>query len=435
MEIVKNVLEISIKLEEHYREFWEKIYYNDAYIFFKNAILFYKNIQNHKYHNFYNSIINIRLYTGKCIVINNNSLKTFSNKTNISSDEICNLTLQVINILDSVFNNCPRLPFETIVFRRINLHIDDLFLQLKEGDYYRELGINSTSINPFYMWINDWGIKPWHNPKLQIQVKLTIILPKDTKCYYMNIPFKYNNMNGYYNEFEIVLPRDCVYRVKSKKIYENKYFYTLELIHQVSPNDRPINKIEEILPSKLPTKNEIKDWDIKNNKNKCKLPECNWLINIAKQSFEKWNKLPEIEKFEKDKDIFITIKPKKIWVYQSIRNKNFKKILKNEKIITIKNDNITTNKDFLNLQEMLLNGPYEYNTINKNNNYVNKFYEISKKTPLLFLIEVDNVKEMNVKRNFNYNYEIDKIKLKIKSIDYINIVNDYNYGFVKADML
>jgi hypothetical protein len=42
MDIVKKFLKTSIELEAHYHEFWNKIFHNDAYVFIKNAILFYK---------------------------------------------------------------------------------------------------------------------------------------------------------------------------------------------------------------------------------------------------------------------------------------------------------------------------------------------------------------------------------------------------------
>jgi hypothetical protein len=49
-----------------YHNFWSKIFHNDAYVFIKNAIEFYKNIQNNKKREMYSRVINKRLYTGKC---------------------------------------------------------------------------------------------------------------------------------------------------------------------------------------------------------------------------------------------------------------------------------------------------------------------------------------------------------------------------------
>jgi hypothetical protein len=78
MEIIKQFLRTSIKLDNAYHDFWRKLYRNDAYVMYKNALLFYKNIQNERFHQFYSGMINKRLYTGKCIVAAKDQLKTFN---------------------------------------------------------------------------------------------------------------------------------------------------------------------------------------------------------------------------------------------------------------------------------------------------------------------------------------------------------------------
>ena len=424
MDIIKKFLKTSIELENHYYNFWKKIYNNDAYIFMKNAIEFYKNIQNNKFHNFYSGIINARLYTGKCVVVSQNILNTFNNKNKTSSDELCNLTIQTINILDHVFEICPRLPCNTIVFRQFTLHKDDLLLGLQEGDFYRELGINSTTINPFYISNFLWG----YSDLEQKEVFLTIILPKDTKCYYISIE---NRKSGHgLNEYEIVLPRDCVYLIKSKQQFKNKYFFTLELINQISPKDRPIEGIDEILPTRNPKK-----ISIKKDKKTFKMEESKWLITIAKKTFEKWNKLPETQKYP-SKNIE-KIHPKKCWAYiiYWYDNKTFKKLQKNNSKIIIdlpKNTKIYTNNKYLYLEENLSNG-FCYNYIKKNNN---NFFEINRKIPLLYFIEIDKCKEIIVKKDYkNIWNTTKKIKIIIKSIKYENIVDEFRYGIVKAEMI
>lgn len=421
MDIVKKFLETSIKLENHYYNFWKKIFHNDSYIFLQNAIKFYKNIQNHNFHDGYSSIINMRLYTGKCIVGTNNTLKSFGNKNNISSNELCNLTIQVINILDYVFDICPKLPFETIVFRGLSLPIDDLLLKLKEGDYYRELGINSTTVNPFYIL----GLFDITNTKnLKKRVFLTIILPKNTKCYYMNIPFTIDkNIEGNsLNEFELVLPRDCIYLVKSKKELNNQYFFTLELLHQVPPKDRPIEGIDEILPTRNPKKLEVKY-----EKKKSKMDECKWTIRLCRELYNNQKYYLLDKKHEK----YIDSKKFWIYIYQS-HDKNFIKLQKNIKIITIKNYNIITKKKLINLPDNLSYGTNFYYITKNNNNQKNKFFEINKKSPLLFLIEVDNKKRKKIKIKAN---NICNIKINIKNIKYEKIIDDYNYGLVKAKIV
>jgi hypothetical protein len=113
----------------------------------KNAIEFYKNIQNNKFHNFYSGIINARLYTGKCVVVSQNILNTFNNKNKTSSDELCNLTIQVINILDSVFEICPRLQIRKIA----EITSYNFYILLK--DTIRSLVINYKYFFSFLFFI------------------------------------------------------------------------------------------------------------------------------------------------------------------------------------------------------------------------------------------------------------------------------------------
>jgi len=435
MDIVKKFLKTSIELENYYYNFWKKIYNNDAYIFMKNAIEFYKNIQNEKFHDFYSGIINIRLYTGKCIIVNQQMLNTFNNENKTSSDELCNLTIQTINILDNVFDVCPRLPFDTITFRSFTLNRDNLLLGLQDGDFYRELGIYSTTINPFKIFdILQWGYYDDYSDSYSIQkaVYLTIILPKNTKCYYISIGNFIKNKGFGLNEYEIVLPRDCVYLIKSKKIYKNRYFITLELVHQIPPKDRIIEGTDEILPSRIPGKKEIKKY--KKTYKECKIDECKWMIAIAKKSFEKWNILPQTQKYPAEymSNIYEKIHPKKCWTYVYFYDKIFKKIQKNEPKIIIdlpKNTKIYTNNKYLYLEEKLSDG-FCFNYIKKNNN---NFFEIDRNTPLFYFIEIDKCKEMMVKKDYAYIWNTTKkIKIIIKSIIYVNIIDEFKYGIVKA---
>ena len=436
MDIVKKYLKTSIELENYYYNFWKKIYNNDAYIFMKNAIEFYKNKQNNKFHDFYSGIINLRLYTGKCEIVSQNMLNTFNNKNKTSSDELCNLTIQTINILDNVFEVCPRLPFDTITFRSFTLNKDNLLLGLQDGDFYRELGIYSTTINPYkILGFFPWWFSDYYSESEQREVILTIILPKDTKCYYISIGNFVNDEGFGLNEYEIVLPRDCVYLIKSKKIYKNKYFITLELVHQIPPKDRIIEESVEILPSRIPGKKEIKKY--KKTYKECKIDECKWMIAIAKKSFEKWNILPQTQKYPAEymSNIYEKIHPKKCWTYVYFYDKIFKKIQKNDPKIIIdlpKNTRIFTNNKYLYLIDNLSEG-FCFNYIKKNNN---NFFEIDRNTPLFYFIEIDNCKEMMVKKDYSYMWNTTKkIKIIIKSIKYENIVDEFRYGIVKAEMI
>ena len=88
---------------------------------------------------------------------------------------------------------------------------------LQDGDFYRELGIYSTTINPYkILGFFPWWFSDYYSESEQREVILTIILPKDTKCYYISIGNFVNDEGFGLNEYEIVLPRDCVYLIKSK---------------------------------------------------------------------------------------------------------------------------------------------------------------------------------------------------------------------------
>ena len=111
--IFSDIVKLSHNLEKTYENFWLNVYYNDAYVFYKNAIEYYKNSQNNKYHNGFSKIINTKLYTGKCQFIENKKRQDFINNDNIEKidlDDLCDLSSQVINILDSVFMKCPSIP-------------------------------------------------------------------------------------------------------------------------------------------------------------------------------------------------------------------------------------------------------------------------------------------------------------------------------------
>jgi hypothetical protein len=437
MDIVKKFLKTSIELEEHYHDFWSKIFHNDAYVFIKNAIEFYKNIQNNKKREMYSRDINKRLYTGKCTVVSPNTLNSFNNKNRMSSDELCNFTIQIINILDYVFEICPRLPNNTTVFRYFKLHNDELLLGLQEGDFYRELGINSTTINPYYMFSRGSSLIDSHsseNKKPEKEVYLTIILQKGARCYYTNIPWHYNS-SYYQNEFEIVLPRDCIYYIKSKKEFNGKVFITFELVQQIPPKERPIESIEEFLPVRKLNKNDFTYW----KPSKEKRDENNWIMKIYKEEYELWNKLPQDQKYATYNSALVSIHPKKIWYYALYNDdKNFMDLQKNKlniKLILYENYQIYTNDKYLYLPRQLSNQYCEKYFTKNGDNVRNKFFEIDRKIPLLYIIEVNKCKQIKVRKNNSYMWDItNKIDIIVKSIEYKEVVDEYRYGVVKAEM-
>jgi hypothetical protein len=437
MDIVKKFLKTSIELEAHYHKFWSKIFHNDAYVFIKNAIEFYKNIQNNKKRDVYSRVINKRLYTGKCTVVSPNTLNSFNNKNRMSSDELCNLTIQIINILDYVFEICPRLPMDTTVFRYFKLHNDDLLLSLQQGDFYRDLGIGGSTINPYYMFSRGSALvdsESGENKKPEKEVYLTTILSKGARCYYTNIPWHYNSTN-YQNEFEIVLPRDCVYFIKSKQEFMGKVFITFELVQQIPPKERPIESTEEFLPVRKLDKNEFTYW----KPSKEKRDENNWIMKIYKEEYELWNKLPQDQKYATYNSELVSIRPKKIWFYTLYNDdKNFMDLLKNKmniKLILHENYQIYTNDKYLYLPKKLSDEYCEKYFTKNGNNVRNKFFEIDRKIPLLYLIEVDKCKEIKVRKNNSYMwYVTNEISVIVKSIEYKEVVDEYKYGVVKAEM-
>lgn len=134
LKIYRNVIDVSMKLEKHYDMFWKNIYYNDAYVYYKNAIEYYKNIQNKKHHSAFSEMINKKLYTGSCQYIEKERRTDFSNNENIKIDldDLCELSVQTINILDFVLLKCPKIPFNLNVYRTEIRKSNDVFFTLKK---------------------------------------------------------------------------------------------------------------------------------------------------------------------------------------------------------------------------------------------------------------------------------------------------------------
>ena len=77
----------------------------------------------------------------------------------------------------------------------------------------------------------------------------------------------------------------------------------------------------------------------------------------------------------------------------------------------------------------------KFHLLNANILIYNNFLEIDRNTPLFYFIEIDKCKEMMVKKDYSYMWNTTKnIKIIIKSIIYVNIINEFKYGLVKADM-
>lgn len=270
--ILKEIIQTSELLKKHYENFWNNMYNNDAYIYHKISMEYYKNIFNQKPHNWYSKIINEKLYNGSCTYVNIEKRKDFdgynkddkninSNKANlnIDLDDLCRLSVSVINNLDNVFYVAPKLPTDIICYRTEFKKLNDELLNLNVGDYYSNNGYMSTTINPYYICSDRF------DDVEGLYVQFIIILPKGSNCYYMNIPFgivKNISTNLYvgYQEHEILLPRNNLFKVIDKKEIKNRLFILLQLIHQNKKQKPVIENTEKVL-SQIIKKNDYVKFD------------------------------------------------------------------------------------------------------------------------------------------------------------------------------
>jgi hypothetical protein len=362
------VQRITANLEYYYLNFWKHIYYDDSKVYYKNAILFYKNNENGKNHNFFSGYISSFLYKGNCEYLQNENKKSFSNANMIpSSDDLCRLIKMNINILDEIFTISPKLPLNIITFRTEIRDKNEELCKLKKNAIIQIPNYWSTTISPYYGW----------NSINKITIKFIINLPKNTKCYYMNNPFfiddeyKYNSkyLKGI-NESEILLPRNCVYKIIKKIKVSNTIIYVIDLVKQLE-NTKVTD--EYIIPDFIVSKKEIKIIENKIIENK-------------------------------------------------IKNKHLELI--NEKInfIKYKTQQNINNKKIFNFADLIYSVKYE--TIHKDISYINKIK--NNKTYISF---IENIKSAKLKSKFIFlKYDIDNIK----QFNYIKKLKlNTNYKFNK----
>jgi hypothetical protein len=163
-------------------------------------------------------------------------------------------------------------------------------------------------------------------------------------------------------------------------------------------------------------------------------------MRIYKEEYELWNKLPQDQKYATYNSELVSIRPKKFWFYALYNDDKIfidlqKNILK-IKLILYENYNIYTNDKYLYLPKKLSDEYCEKYFTKNGNNVRNKFFEIDRKIPLLYLIEVDKCKEIKVRKNNSYMwYVTSEINVIVKSIEYKEVVDEYKYGVVKAEMV
>lgn len=388
MDIIKKIFNNSSLLEKHYQPFWHKILHNNSYILFKQSILFYANTQNNKFHNFFSSLINKRLWSGKCIPDKN----TLENFNNISSNELCKLVLQIINNLDIVFTISPNIPNNIVVYRKIILQENNHLLKLKKDTFFIAPEFYSTTINPFRIIPDDFLYQsiPYIPEKY---VLITIVLPKHTPAYYLNIPFTKDNKSYY--EMEIMLPRNSIYYVKDVSIFQNIHLITLQFIENQQP--KPITKIQN-----NPPKTSIRKKNLRNKILKTQMEEEFWVKKILHKNFTLWNSLPNDEKYFKPFNT--TISPSQFFLTSSSQFKN--NIPKETTIHTKNNIPILSNISIL---------------------------YIPNKNPVLYFYQIKNNNKLKLQHKYNYQYiTFNNIKIKITSQKNIHITKNIFYTHINA---
>lgn len=459
--ILRNSIELSQLLETQYKNFWKHIYYDNSYVLYKEAILFYKNNESGKFHNFFSGMINKYLYSGSCQYITNDIKKTFNNNSNVipSTDDLCNLTINIIRLLDQVFEKCPKTEIPFYCYRFEHHKWTDKISNLKKGDIYYNIGINSTSINPFI-----YNFPSNNKDKNDVAIRFIFYIPSGSKGYYINNPFfmepfinyKYsdNEIIGF-NEFEFVLPRGNYWYIYNKiKIDNNLLIYFMELINQPKPDNLDsethttnnismtkkeyVKKFSSFTPTKLSSNNVIDTY--KNNQLFVKYQK-----NHEKKLDSEKEKIRDdfyynfYEGFLNKKSIksFIDSINKKIPMFE----KTFKKIeisTKYQLNIMINLENKELYKYFYKniSNKITINQPFFCNLITKNeekvltNNNIRELYATSASLYLYKTIKGNDIKNekslsnnLFVKRDYPIFYSLN-IRLK-KPVEFIDLTPEY----------
>ena len=248
-----------------YYDFWQNIYYNDTYVFYKHSIMFLKNQQNNKFHGFFGGFINKILWNGQCdyMITKNPEWITNNSLRQPEPSAFCKVGIETIRNLDEMFKSiCPKLNNHLTVYRAeylpLNLENTQALIKSHTGDYIKFNNYVSTTIScnyaslsfcECYQSINDDDTekekKEKDNPNscklcnTEIPILYIIELPENTIGFYYNIPFaplprtsniskKKNEIYVGLNEYEFVLPRGCIFEIISNKIDFTK---TRRIIH------------------------------------------------------------------------------------------------------------------------------------------------------------------------------------------------------------
>lgn len=443
LNLYKNVLIDSNKLEQVYDIFWKNIYYNDAYIFYKNAIDYYKNNYNDNNHNSFSRIINKKLYTGSCQYIDPEKRNQFINSIHIDKvdlDDLCNLSVQIINILDTVFTICPKIPFNITVYRTEVRHINDEIFKIKKNDYYKNIAYMSTTINPFLYFTKDLEYNIKLNHKI---ISMTILLPYNTNAYYMISPYgvtldRILNKHIGFQEYEILLQRDNIFQVMETQNIGGIFFITMKLVSQIMIKNNITSETIKIYDSSIINKKEFDELITRNKYYKIICNDNiinNYRINIYKEYLKLNRKEIKYTKFIFDKIISIRSKYLLEWCkHKPIYNsKKYPKIKKEEfddiynKFINILSKKKIINKIYINCSVKYFYGDnFLYKKLS-NDNIEGKIIKIN--LPVIFNKKLSNsilsentnficyTEGTNVKEFSNY-YKIDNNYPHIIIVEY-----------------
>ena len=254
--LLTNLLQTQNDLIIKYYDFWQNIYYNDTYVFYKQAIMFLKNQQNSKFHGFFGAFINKILWNGQCdyMITENPDWISKNSLRQPEPSAFCKVGIETIRNLDEMFKSiCPKLNNHLTVYRAeyLPLNSDNTQALIKShaGDYIKFNNYLSTTISYNYTPISFCGCrqsinaehtekekKEKDNPNAcelcnsDLPILYIMELSENTTGFYYNIafaplphmaPITGKKKNGIYvglNEYEFVLPRGCIFEIISNKI-------------------------------------------------------------------------------------------------------------------------------------------------------------------------------------------------------------------------
>lgn len=202
-QIFRDIIAIESLLHKTYEQFWRSIYYDDAYIYYKHAIRYYRNNRDN-----FNKII---------------------------SDDASKMISQTMIFIDKLIDMTPTIPENVQIYNCQYTNINTIS-EFKKGSIYKSSDFMYGSMSPF-TYIN--------NKNLTIQKKIgasnstiesiegymqymglvySIIIPKGSKGLYLSNHFEaqydgdINKVIGIQTN-EILLPRESMFEIVSVEKY------------------------------------------------------------------------------------------------------------------------------------------------------------------------------------------------------------------------